>query len=88
MAAIITLISAPVAVTSARASASATTPALGVGAYPNLEIEITRHIAKHVTPDIIEEIEVVAPAIITTPAIAMVVIPGHVERDRARRKQD
>lgn len=86
MVAIIALVSAPVAV--APALASATTPALGVGAYTNLEIEVARHVTKHVTPDVIEEIEVVAPAIVTTPAITMVVIPGHVERDSARRKQD
>jgi hypothetical protein len=86
MAAIIAMVTAPVAV--APAFASATTPALGVGAYANLEIEVARHITKHVAPDIVEEIEVVAPAIITTPAIAMVVIPGHVDRNCARREQD
>jgi hypothetical protein len=86
MVAIVTMVTAPVVV--APTLASTATPALGIGADTNLEIEVARHIAEHVAPDIIKEIEVVAPAIITAPTIAMVVIPGHVDRDRARREQD
>lgn len=86
MVAIIAMISAPIAV--APALASAATPTLGIGAYTNLEIEVTPHIAEHVAPDIIEEIKVVEPTIVATPAIVPVVVPRHVNRNRARREQE
>ena len=79
------MISAPIVVAPALASAS--TPTFGIGAYANLEIEVTPHVAEHVAPDIIEEIEVVEPTIVATPAIVPVVVPRHVDRNRARGEQ-
>jgi hypothetical protein len=84
MVTIIALISTPVVIV----PASATSPALCVGAYTNLEIKIARHVPEHIPPDIIEEVEVVVPAIVPVPAVAMVIVPGHVESTHARCQQD
>ena len=80
------MVSAPIVV--APTLASTATPTIGIGAYGNLEIEVTTHIPEHVAPDIIEEIEVVEPTIVATPAIVTVIVPRHVDRNRARREQE
>jgi hypothetical protein len=79
MVAIVTVVSAPVVVTSTFTAASA--PALRIGAYANFEIKITSHITKHVAPDIVKEVEIITPAIITAPAITVVIVPGHIKCD-------
>lgn len=92
MVAVITVVAAPVMVTSAAATVTAASPAFGIGANRDLEIEVAGHVAEHVAPDIIEDIEAVVPTIITTmiatPAVSMVIVPWHVKCGRGSRKQD
>jgi hypothetical protein len=76
---IIAVVSAPVVITSASTAASA--PAICIGAYTDFKIKITGHITEHIAPDIIEEVEIIIPAIITAPAVTTVIVPGHVKCD-------
>ena len=77
---IIAVVATPVIITTA--TASATTPALGIGANSDFKIKITGHITEHVTPDIIHEVKFVVTAIVSVPTIPVViVVPRHVPGD-------
>jgi hypothetical protein len=79
MVTVIAVVTTPVVITSA--SAAASTPAVCIGTYTDLEVKITSHIAEHIAPHIIEEIKVIIPAIITVPAVTTVIVPRHVKCD-------
>lgn len=77
---IIAVVSTPVIIASTPASASS--PAFGIGSNSDFKINITEHIIKHVTPDIIHEVESVVSAMVPAPTVpVLTVIPGHVPRD-------
>jgi hypothetical protein len=74
-----TVVSAPVVVTSTSAAASA--PAIRIGANANFEIKVSSHITKHIAPDIVKEVEIIIPAIVSAPAVTAVIVPGHIKCD-------
>jgi hypothetical protein len=77
MISVIAVVAAPVVITPTSAPASA--PAICIGTYADFKIKVAGHVTEHITPDIIEKVEVIIPAIITTPAVTTVIVPGHVE---------
>jgi hypothetical protein len=77
MVTVIAMVAAPVMISSTSAPASA--PSICIGTYANFKIKVAGHVTEHITPDIIEKVEVIIPAVVTTPAVATVIIPGHVE---------
>jgi hypothetical protein len=77
---IIAVVTTPVIITTA--TASATTPAFGIGANSDFKIKITEHITEHVAPDIIQEVKFVVTAMVSVPTIPVViVVPRHVPGD-------
>ena len=81
MSAVIAVVTAPVVV--APAPASATTPAIRVGTDGYLKIKITGHIAEKIAPDVIKDVETVVPSVIAAPSVTVVIVPGHVPCDRS-----
>jgi hypothetical protein len=79
MVAIETVVATPVVITPSSAAASA--PAIRIGANATFEIKVTRHITKHIAPDVVKEVEIITPAIVTAPAVTAVIVPGHIKCD-------